>query len=220
MIRRTAVALFASALVLVPTLGRGAEKAAPPLAATENAFVAKVSADLTARFPTPDAARKAGYLRYTDEDESGAINYANLKWTSVDAAHPSQLWFDAKDRLIGADFSVPDDGGKPPALFGVEPSRWQKFSAHVHYGLVGPSGTIYGGAGPKTMAKGGATVATPTKAALVKAGIAKHISSVRFVFTFPAIWDLSVWVVPNPAGAFSEKNPDVKPVNPPKGSGM
>jgi hypothetical protein len=39
---------------------------------------------------------------------------------------------------------------------------------------------------------------------------------VRFVFTFPDIWDLSVWVLPNPKGAFADKNPDVIPVNPPK----
>ena len=43
---------------------------------------------------------------------------------------------------------------------------------------------------------------------------AKKASDVRFVFTFPAIWDLAVWVIPNAAGAFADKNPDVKPVKP------
>jgi hypothetical protein len=27
----------------------------------------------------------------------------------------------------------------------------------------------------------------------------------------PSIWDLIVWVKPNPSGAFAEKNPLVKP---------
>ena len=62
--------------------------------AAEMPFVQAVAADLNARFPTPDAARKAGYLRYTDEDETGAISYANRHWTSSDAQHPSQLWYD------------------------------------------------------------------------------------------------------------------------------
>jgi len=216
MIRRTAVALFASALVLAPALGRGAEVPSSRLTSTETAFVEKISADLSARFPTPEAAAKAGYLRYTDEDESGAISYANRHWTCADPAHPSQLWFDAKNRLIGADYSVPADTPAPPELFGVTPARWKKFHAHVHYGLAGPGGTIYGGAGAKAMEKAGATVDAPTKDALVAAGIAKKTADVRFVFTFPAIWDLAVWVIPNAAGAFADKNPDVKPVNPPK----
>ena len=188
--------------------------------AAEEPFVEKATADLTARFATPEAARKAGYVRYTDEDETGAISYANRKWTSVDAEHPSQLWYDAKNRLIGADFSVAATSTTPPELFGVTPTRWQKFPAHVHYGLAAATGSTYGGAGAKMMAKGGATVAMPTKVALVKAGIAKKLSDVRFVFAFPAIWDLGVWLVPNPDGAFAEKNPDVKAVNPPKPMSM
>ena len=240
--RRTTLTLLSAAFVLAPTFGRAAEPTAPmPLpraiaakmvaaastqppsgkpTAAEAPFVEKVTADLTARFPTPEAARKAGYLRFTNEDETGAISYANRKWTSVDAAHPSQLWYDAKDRLIGADFSIPMTSPNPPERFGVTPSRWQKFTAHVHYGLATASGTTYGGAGEKTMLKGGATVARPTKAALVKAGVAKKLSDVRFVFAFPAIWDLGVWLVPNPNGAFADKNPDVKPVNPPKSMAM
>jgi len=219
--RRLALALVAAALVLplmaaAPAGGLAAEKLSGKPNATEAAFVTAVSADLHARFPTPAAARKAGYLRFTDEDDTGAISYANRQWTSKDPVHPSQLWFDAKNRLIGADYSVPMDGAKPPELFGMQPARWQKFGAHVHYGLAGPSGTTYGGAGAKALAKGGGSVAHPTKAALIAAGIAKRTSDVRFVFAFPAIWDVALWVVPNADGAFAEKNPAVKPVNPPK----
>jgi hypothetical protein len=181
--------------------------------ASETKFVESVTADLNARFPTTEAARKAGYLRYTDEDETGAISYANRRWTSTDPQHPSQLWYDVKGRLLGADFSVLQaDSPEAPHLFGVDPRRWQKFGAHVHYGLKGPDGTtIYGGVGAKTMAKGNGSVAHPDAQALVAAGVAKSVGDVRFVFPFPAIWDLTVWVLPNPDGAFANANPNVKP---------
>lgn len=221
MIRRTAVVLLASALALVPTLAQSAEPLSGKPTAVEAPFVREVSADLSARFPTPQSARKAGYLRFTDEDDTGAISYANRTWTSIDEKHPSQLWYDVKNRLIGADFSVLAKEPNPPKLFGVAPARWHQLPAHVHYGLVGPHGTtIYGATGAATLAKSGGSIAAPTKAELVKAGIAKNIADVRFVFAFPAIWDLTVWVVPNPSGAFADKNPDVKPVHPPKPMAM
>ncbi|GAC1621060.1 MAG: hypothetical protein NVS4B5_13050 [Vulcanimicrobiaceae bacterium] len=212
MLRLIAATLIASVLLVSASVRPTA--ASERVTATEAAFVRQISADLTARFPTPEAARKAGYLRFTDEDETGAISYANRVWTSVDAAHPSQLWFDVRNRLIGADYSVAATSAKPPNLFGVKPERWHRLSAHAHYGLVGTSNPIYGGVDEVTLERGGATVAAPTKAALVKAGIAKKIADVRFVFAFPAIWDLSVWVIPNSNGAFADKNPAVKPTSP------
>jgi hypothetical protein len=211
--RTLAVALLAGLLAALPALRAQADPSAKPSAA-EAPFVNKATADLEARYPTAADAEKAGYFRYTDEDGTGSISYTNLKWTSADADHPSQLWYDAKGRLLGADYSVPYTP-EPPKLFGMDPSRWQKFGAHVHYGLAGSGDTVvYGAAGAKTMAKGGGTVDHPTAAALVAAGIAKKPEDVKFVFEFPAIWDLEFWVLPNPAGAFAEKNPNVKPVNP------
>src|SRR5215469_12812659 len=65
-----------------------------PLNAKEKAFVAAIQADLPKRFATVADAEKAGYVRYTGEDSSGAISYANRQWQSVDAKHPSQLWYD------------------------------------------------------------------------------------------------------------------------------
>jgi hypothetical protein len=37
------------------------------------------------------------------------------------------------------------------------------------------------------------------------------VNDVPVIFLFPTIWDLIVWVKPNPAGAFADKNPDVTP---------
>jgi hypothetical protein len=200
-----------------------AAAAAPTAAATlaqmptasEQPFVTKASTDLEKMYPTAADAVKAGYIRFTDEDETGAISYANRQWTSSDADHPSQLWYDVSGKLIGADYSVPLSDTRPQ-LFGIDPGRWITFRAHVHYGLAGPNGTTtFGGTGGAKFTSTGGSISAPTAAQLVTAGIAKSTSDVQFVFPFPAIWDLEVWVVPNPSGAFAEMNPNVHPVHTP-----
>jgi hypothetical protein len=210
----------ALALVLAPVLAQADPSPAPTLlpvpTASEQPFVQKAAKDLEARYPTANDAVAAGYTRFTNEDKTGAISYENGHWTSTDADHPSQLWYDVNGRLLGADYSVPLSDTRPN-LFGIDPSRWITFRAHVHYGLVGPGGTTtYGGTGGAKFKAAGGNVAAPTADQLVAAGIAKSASDVRFVFPFPAIWDLEVWILPNPSGAFAESNPNVHPVNPPK----
>ena len=51
----------------------------------------------------------------------------------------------------------------------------------------------------------------PTADGLVKVGAVKDAATVTAVFLYPAIYDVSVWVVPNPLGQFAEKNPAVTP---------
>lgn len=185
----------------------------------EVAFVQQVTTDLNARFATPADAEKAGYFRYTNEDKTGAISYANLQWNSAaDPAHPqpSQLWYDAKGRLLGADFSVPltsDNSTAAPKLWGLDPGRWFKFKhAHVHYVLQGTTDAAYGHAvSAADFTKNGGSLDNPTAAALVKMQKVKSADQVVKVFDFPAQWDVEVWVTPNPKGAFAEVNPLVKP---------
>lgn len=216
--RRSTVGLLAALLVLGPAAAWAAPTLSGRPTAAEKPFVTEISTDLNGRFGSPAAATKAGYIRYTNEDDTGAISYANRQWTSVDAEHPSQLWYDVHGNLLGADYSVPYDAAHRPDKFNLDPSRWQKFGMHDHYGLIGPNNTtIYGATSPKKFTAIGANSNAPTAADLVKMGVAKNPSDVRFVFVFPAIWDVSVWIDGNPAGAFAEKNPNVKPVNPPKG---
>jgi len=206
-------ALLSAAISLSPG-GLLADSLPGAPSAAEALFVARAVRDLTARYPTAADAEKAGYLRFTDEDDTGAISYANREWTSSDADHPSQLWYDAKGKLLGADFSVPL-AAAPPHLFGMAPARWQTFNFHIHYGLAGPGGTVvFGATGPQKIEAAGGDPAHPTAKDLVTAGIAKSASDVKFVFAFPAIWDLEIWLVPNPDGAFAEKNPNVLPVHP------
>jgi len=185
-----------------------------PLDAAEKAFVAEIQVDLGARFPTAADAEKAGYVRYTGEDETGAISYANRQWQSVDAKHPSQLWYDKNGKLLGADFSVLKTGDAPPKRWGINPGRWWEFDRHLHWVTRDPSTgkvtyDLYM-ADDKWLAAGG-SLTDPNPETLVKMGKVKSASDVVTVFNFPAIWDLIVWVKPNPNGAFAEKNPLVKP---------
>ena len=63
-----------------------------PVSSAENAFVGSMTADLMQRYPTASDAEKAGFMRYTAEDETGAISYVNVhQWQSGDVHHPSQL---------------------------------------------------------------------------------------------------------------------------------
>jgi hypothetical protein len=217
MVLMTAAAVRAATPAPAPT-------AAPPETASEKQFVSSVSSDLQSRFATTAQAKAAGYFQYTVEDQTGAISWVNTSSWQSDPQHPSQLWYDVKGRLIGADFSVLQSTSlKAPSVWGVSPSRFIDFSpAHVHFGITTASGVQYGGVGSKTMAKVGGSLAHPTAADIVKVSklprwkvleipAPRTANDVAFVFPFPALWDLQVWLIPNPLGAFAEHNPNVIP---------
>lgn len=228
--RRSAVAL-ACAATLLP-FQRAAAQTAPPTpklppqpTAAEAPFVAKLQQTIAPRFSTIAAAEKAGYFAYTPEDETGAISYVNLKiWNGLELELPNQLWYDVKGRLLGVDYTVLESqSAKPPStLFGytIEAGRWLRRGAHVHWGFVRPDGTMKFGA--LTVQKFRDAGGTPSemqpdlpanKAALVKAGIEglQLPEQVKFVFLHPTMWDLVVWVLPNPDGAWADANPNVTP---------
>src|SRR5581483_7258759 len=221
MARRSSVlaAALVCALATVP-FAAGAQTAAPTAApapsAAESAFLARIMTDLPKRYPTPQAAESAGYVRYSNEDRTGAISYVDTAyWDTTDPDHPAQLWYDVHGRLLGADFSVPqaESAGGAPSRFGIAPSRWITIGAHVHYVLRTPNGMVYGKAvgAKRYAAANGGSFASPTAAGLVSAGAVPDASQVAFVFLYPAIYDVAVWVVPNPLGQFADANPNVKP---------
>lgn len=186
-----------------------------PVSASEKAFVSAISSDLMTRFPTAADAEKAGYVRYTSEDETGAISYANLQWQSPDIRHPSQLWYDKNGQLLGADYSVLVSGSpNRPQVWGINPGRWYEFDGHVHWVTKNPAtGAItYDGWSPdKKFAAAGGDPEHPTAATVVTMKKTPNPNDVVTIFHFPQIWDLIVWVKPNPSGAFAEKNPNVTP---------
>jgi hypothetical protein len=117
-------------------------------------------------------------------------------------------------RLLGADYSVlVAQHPRPPALFGISASRFFQENAHIHYVLRNRDGSLaYGHAvSTKNYAATGLDPRHPTAAGLVKMGAVDSPDRVATVFLFPHIWDVTVWVLPNPDGAFADRNPNVKP---------
>jgi len=224
-----ALSSLAPAVAGAQSMGAMPTASAPPISpvptAAERPFIAKLQADIPARFPTIAAATKAGYFQYTSEDDTGAISYVNLNvWNSTDLDLPNQLWYDVNGRLLGVDYTILEQQSPaaPASLFGyaVAPARWLHRRAHIHWGFHAADGTLVLGAMPiaKLTAAGGTPDATrahlaANATALVATGIPglTRPDQVAFVFLHPAMWDLVVWVLPNPAGAFADANPDVKP---------
>jgi hypothetical protein len=182
-----------------------------PLSALETRFVVSASADLQKRFGRAAEAEHAGYVRYTNVDETGTISYASRRWIS-DPGHPSQLWYDVRGRLVGADWSRLKTPVRPN-LWGVNPGRWITFPDHIHYVVRDPrSGRIRYGLGVTVtdFAAAGGDPHHPTAETLVRMGKARRASDVLTIFEFPRIWDLIVWVIPNRNGAFANANPNVR----------
>jgi hypothetical protein len=186
-----------------------------PENATEKTFVSQIQAYLMQHYATAADAEKAGYVRYTGEDDTGAISYANQQWQSTDVQHPSQLWYDKNGLLLGADYSVLySPGAARPNLWGINSGRWVEFDGHVHWVAKDPAtGTMTYDqwAWDKKFSAAGGDVNHPSAQTLVVMKRVPDAARVVTIFHFPAIWDLIVWVKPNPNGAFAEKNPTVKP---------
>ena len=232
--RQTVLSLIAiGAIAPSRALAQGAPAATPPPmspqpTAAEQPFIAKIQADIPARFATIAAAQKAGFFQYTGEDKTGAISYVNLKvWNSIDLDMPNQLWYDANGRLLGVDYTILESQSPkaPATLFGyaIDPARWVHRAPHMHFGYTAADGSLKFGAMQVqkfTDAGGVPSENVPdipaNKAALVKAGIPGLTSpdQVKFVFLHPAMWDLIPWVLPNPDGAWADANPNVKPTPP------
>ena len=219
MMNRGQFALLTSSLIAVATTPVIAQtmksQLSPHAHAHEKKFIEEASRYLHSRYPTPGAARKAGFIQFTPEDKTGAISWANLHWTSTDFEHPSQVWYDVHGRLIGVDYSLlQSEQRQQPQLWGIDPLRWTTFRPHIHYGLRMPDGSVkFGATSVAKFEEAGGSLGSPTKQTLVNMGLAKSPEDVAFVFLFPAIWDLEFWVIPNPNGEFANDNPNVKPQN-------
>jgi hypothetical protein len=176
-----------------------------PLTQSEQQFIASVKADLMRRFPHASDAEKAGYVRYTGVDDTGAISYENNHWNS-DPTHPSQLWYDVSGNLMGADFSVPRPHGEGrPSVWGVDPGRWDEEDGHVHFVVKNPDTgkMLYGlWIWNADFAANGGDVNDPSAETLVKIGRVPSVSSVQTIFEYPTQWDLIVWLRPHSTGLF------------------
>jgi hypothetical protein len=225
-----ALAALAPSQVLAQSMSMPMPAATPPKmspmpTAAEQPFIVKIQHDIPARYATIAAAQKAGYFQYTPEDNTGAISYVNLNvWNSIDVDVPNQLWYDVNGRLLGVDYTLLMDQSPavPSTLFGyaIDPSRWGRHGAHMHWGFTAADGSLKLGVTSVQKFKDAGGVpsssdpAVPAnKAALVATGIPglTDPAQVKFIFLHPAMWDLVVWVLPNPDGAFADANPNVTP---------
>ena len=205
------IAFAASTLAPVRAQMKEAE-ISPHAEAKEKPFLEEATRFLHRAYSKTTQATKAGFFQFTPEDRTGAISWANLHWTSTDAEHPSQLWYDAHGRLVGADYSVlQTDSPNRPRLWSIDPRRWIGLHAHIHYGLHEDGAIKFGGTSAAKYEAAGGTISAPSKDVIVSMGIAKRPEDVAFVFLFPAIWDLQFWVIPNSDGEFAEYNPKLKP---------
>jgi hypothetical protein len=174
-----------------------------PLTQSEQQFVDKVKADLMQRYPHVTDAEKAGYVRYTGVDDTGAISYANRQWNS-DPTHPSQLWYDVSGNVMGADFSVPRPHGEArPVLWGIDPGRWYEFNGHVHFVLKDPATgkMLYDQwIWNDDFTAAGGSLSNPSPATVVQVGKAASAGDVQTIFEFPTQWDLVVWFRPHSVG--------------------
>jgi len=224
-VRRTLRLAALAALVLAPLtasaqmsmpMAKPAPTAGPTATPAEAAFLRELMTKVGATYPTAASAIAAGYTRYTNEDETGAISYVNpANWNSVDVLHPSQLWYDVHGKLLGVDISELRTAADttPPARFGLQPSRWIQEHAHVHYVLRNADGTMTYGKAISTRAYIAANgdVMHPTAEGMVKAGVKADAKNIVYVVAFPDIWDSVIWVVKDPLGQWADANPAVIP---------
>jgi hypothetical protein len=228
--RRSSLALGCAAILMplraaAQTAMPSPPKLPPQPTAGEAPFVARLQQSIPPRFASLAAAERAGYFQYTPEDETGAISYVNMKiWNGLRLELPNQLWYDVNGKLLGADYTIFESvsAQPPPKLFGftIERGRWVRRGAHIHYGFALPDGSLkFGALTPQKFRDAGGTLTESqyqlpaNKPALVSAGIdgLTRPGQVKFVFLHPAMWDLVVWVLPNPDGAWADANPNVKP---------
>jgi hypothetical protein len=210
-----ALALAAAPLAAGLPTTAAAAPAQAPLTPVEQRFYATASRETHARYATEAAAEKAGYFRYTNEDESGAVSYINPAYAdSPDAAHPSQLWYDVRGRLLGGDWTqTVASAPNGPTLFGLSPSRFAHIPLHVHYGVKHADGTIEYGLYvlASEFVAAGLDPLHPKRADLVTLKKVPTLAQVAFVVPVPNNWDAMMWVIANAAGQFADLNPAVKP---------
>jgi hypothetical protein len=214
MIKRLVIAFILVISVISNTSAAQDPTVTGPENQSERHFVSIIRSVLLPRYATVDEALAAGYVRYTSEDDSGAISYVNQHWVSTGVSRPSQLWYDKNGRLLGADFSIPlATCAHRPNLWGVRPGRWSVSDSHIHWVTRNAAGALsydHYMLAPAFAAAGG-NPNDPTAAQLASMRKVTSAKQVALVFHFPALWDLDVWIVPNPHGAFADTNPNVKP---------
>lgn len=183
----------------------------PPLTASEKAFVAKASASLNAAYPTTSAAKTAGFTMLFDTiGDDNTYDWTNMTFNNVTPDRPNFLWYDRHGHLAGADWEFPTSGHAPAPKLGAFPvlaARWVKIPEHVHYAYTVDGNLKYGAAHATPALRTGTITAAELRA---NGARLPEDAKLKWAMYHPAVWDLAMWTVPNPKGAFADKNPNVK----------
>jgi hypothetical protein len=206
---RYAVLLAALAFAMT---GAAFAATSPPLTDEEKAFVAKSSAAVNAKYPTTETAKSAGYgLLLGSIGDDNTYDWTNFGFANVTPDHPNFLWYDRHGNIAGVDWEFPKGSSTSApqlAAFPVRAARWVAIPEHVHYAYT-VNGTV----------KYGVIKATPAlrSAKMIDAQLLQSNggklpkgAKLNWAMYHPAVWDLAMWTVPNPDGAFADKNPNVK----------
>ena len=200
------LAVFAIALT-----GAACAATSPPLTSAEKAFVTKASATLNAKYPDTATAKSAGFgLLEGSIGDDNTYNWTDMSFSNVMLDRPNFLWYDRRGHLAGVDWEFPKGtttSAPQLAAFPVTAARWVSIPEHVHFAYT-VDGVMKYGAGKATPAERTGTLT----AQILRANGAKLPANAKLVWAMyhPAVWDLAMWTVPNPNGAFADKNPNVK----------
>ncbi len=189
-----------------------------PTSASEAAFVKAIQADLNQRFATAADAEKGLATSATRARiDTGAIQLRKHELAVERSAAPEPAVVRRQRQPVGrrlldaaqARRRAPGPVGRQS---GTVRTNWTWAHPSTGHGDPTTGALTYDlwMPNPKFVA-GGGNPAQPDAAALVKMGKVKDPSTVATIFEFPALWDLIVWVKPNPKGAFAEKDPLVTP---------
>lgn len=182
-----------------------------PLTGDEKAFVATASSQLQGRYPNTATAKSGGYsLLYDTIDSDNTYNWTNFDFTHVAPGRPNFLWYDRQGHLAGADWELPKS--EYPAVphlaaYPVQSTRWVLIREHVHFAYTLTGKSYYGVAKAAPGLRQDHITADQLRASGAKLPIG---ATLLWAMYHPAVWDLAMWLVPNPSGAFAEKNPNVK----------
>jgi len=182
--------------------------------ASEAAFVRDVQSDLEARFPTAARCGQGGVRPLHERRRYRSDQLRELAVAVRRSAPPEPTLVRQERQTARRGFFATQDGVRAASSLGINPGRWSEFDGHVHWvGKDPATGALtydHWVMQPAWVAAGG-SVQNPSAATLVKLGKVSSPADVATIFFFPTLWDLIVWVKPNPNGAFADKNPTVTP---------
>jgi len=211
MLHRLSIVTLLAALASLASFQSASAALSHKATAREANFIASVTPSLMARYATADKAVAGGYFRMTAlSPYDNTSIYFNMTYTKLDPMHPNFLWYDRNGKLAGLDYEYAVSAWpKPPgaSTYPVLSGRWVIIDPHFHFAYRDASGKVvmHG-----TRLRPNITGDPITAAQLRADGLLPRGATLLWAHYHPKAWDLGFWLVPDPLGAFADKDPLVK----------